>query len=196
MHTPAYSKEAHSAIYAKTPYLSTCKVSKRTLTQVLKLPKFLWFTAIVERMNGYIKITKQRSAPWKYFSVGILIVKFYKKLTELRSFSRLNGSCSQDEKEKLDIKGVLSCCGQLWVWHMFCGQDLWWVIPLHIFHWSCWDTNMWGTNTISWQNLTQIWPNKTTQNSLNMIDPVFGKRVLTYWKLGETFNAIYSMSSE
>ncbi len=31
------------------------------------------------------------------------------------------------------------CCGQLWVWHMFCGQDLWWTIPLHIFHWSCWD---------------------------------------------------------
>ncbi len=33
-----------------------------------------------------------------------------------------------------------SCCGQLWVWHMFCGQDLWWAIPLHIFHWSCWGT--------------------------------------------------------
>ena len=32
------------------------------------------------------------------------------------------------------------CCGQLWVWHMFGGQDLWWTIPLHIFHWSCWDT--------------------------------------------------------
>ncbi len=32
------------------------------------------------------------------------------------------------------------CCGQLWVWHMFCGRDLWWAIPLHIFHWSCWDT--------------------------------------------------------
>ncbi len=31
------------------------------------------------------------------------------------------------------------CCGQLWVRHMFCGQDLWWTIPLHIFHWSCWD---------------------------------------------------------
>ncbi len=26
----------------------------------------------------------------------------------------------------------LACCGQLWVWHMFCGQDLWWAIPLHI----------------------------------------------------------------
>ncbi len=33
------------------------------------------------------------------------------------------------------------CCGQLWVWHMFCGQDLWWAIPLHIYHWSGWDTN-------------------------------------------------------
>ncbi len=32
------------------------------------------------------------------------------------------------------------CCGQLWVWHMFCSQDLWWAIPLHIYHWSCWDT--------------------------------------------------------
>ncbi len=32
------------------------------------------------------------------------------------------------------------CCGQLWVRHMFCGRDLWWIIPLHIFHWSCWDT--------------------------------------------------------
>ncbi len=32
------------------------------------------------------------------------------------------------------------CCGQLWVRHMFCGRDLWWTIPLHIFHWSCWDT--------------------------------------------------------
>ncbi len=38
-----------------------------------------------------------------------------------------------------------SCCGQLWVWHMFCGQDLWWAIPLHIFHWSCWDT-LWIPN--------------------------------------------------
>ncbi len=32
------------------------------------------------------------------------------------------------------------CCGQLWVWHMFSGQDLWWTMSLHIFHWSCWDT--------------------------------------------------------
>ncbi len=24
-------------------------------------------------------------------------------------------------------------CGQLWVRHMFCGRDLWWTIPLHIF---------------------------------------------------------------
>ncbi len=32
------------------------------------------------------------------------------------------------------------CCGQLWAWHMFCGQDLWWTMSLHIFHWSCWDT--------------------------------------------------------
>ncbi len=32
-------------------------------------------------------------------------------------------------------------CGQLWVRHMFCGRDLWWTIPLHIFHWSCWDTH-------------------------------------------------------
>ena len=36
--------------------------------------------------------------------------------------------------------GCLWCCSQLWVWHMFCGQDLWWIIPLHIFHWSCSDT--------------------------------------------------------
>ncbi len=21
------------------------------------------------------------------------------------------------------------CCGQLWVWHMFCGKGSWWVIP-------------------------------------------------------------------
>ncbi len=37
------------------------------------------------------------------------------------------------------------CCGHLWVWHMFCGQDLWWTIPLHVFHWSCWDT-LWIPN--------------------------------------------------
>ncbi len=37
------------------------------------------------------------------------------------------------------------CCGQLWVWHMFCGQDLWCTMPLHIFHWSCWDT-LWIPN--------------------------------------------------
>ncbi len=37
------------------------------------------------------------------------------------------------------IQAFNYCCGQLWVWHMFCGQDLWWAIPLHIFHWSCWD---------------------------------------------------------
>ncbi len=42
------------------------------------------------------------------------------------------------------------CWGQLWVRHMFCGRDLWWTIPLHIFHWSCWDT-LWITqkSTIS-----------------------------------------------
>ena len=40
---------------------------------------------------------------------------------------------------------TLRCCGQLWVRHMFCGQDLWWTIPLHIFHWSCWDT-LWIPN--------------------------------------------------
>ncbi len=28
----------------------------------------------------------------------------------------------------------LYCCGQLWVRHMFCGRDLWWTMPLHIFH--------------------------------------------------------------
>ncbi len=37
------------------------------------------------------------------------------------------------------------CCGQLWVRHMFCGRDLWWTIPLHIFHWSFWDT-LWIPN--------------------------------------------------
>ncbi len=25
------------------------------------------------------------------------------------------------------------CCGQLWVWHMICGQDLWWTIYHFIF---------------------------------------------------------------
>ncbi len=38
-----------------------------------------------------------------------------------------------------------SCCSQLWVRHMFCGRDLWWTIPLHIFHWSCLD-NLWIPN--------------------------------------------------
>ncbi len=38
-----------------------------------------------------------------------------------------------------------TCCGQLWVRHMFCGRDLWWTIPLHIFHCSCWDT-LWIPN--------------------------------------------------
>ena len=37
------------------------------------------------------------------------------------------------------------CCGQLWVWHMFCNQDLWWAIPFHIFHWLSWDT-LWIPN--------------------------------------------------
>ncbi len=38
-----------------------------------------------------------------------------------------------------------TCCGHLWVWHMFCGQSLWWTIRLHIFHLSCWDT-LWIPN--------------------------------------------------
>ncbi len=38
-----------------------------------------------------------------------------------------------------------NCCGQLWVRHMFCGRDLWWTVPLHIFHWSCWET-LWSPN--------------------------------------------------
>ncbi len=32
-------------------------------------------------------------------------------------------------------KWSTSCCGQLWVRDMFCGRDLWWTMPLHIFHW-------------------------------------------------------------
>ena len=31
------------------------------------------------------------------------------------------------------------CCGQLWVWHMFYGVGLWWVIPpnkVHGLHWN------------------------------------------------------------
>ncbi len=35
---------------------------------------------------------------------------------------------------------IVICCGQLWVRHMICGRDLWWNIPLHIFHWSYWDS--------------------------------------------------------
>ncbi len=30
------------------------------------------------------------------------------------------------------------CCGQLWVWHMFCGVDLWWVMPPNKTHGSYW----------------------------------------------------------
>ncbi len=26
------------------------------------------------------------------------------------------------------------CCGQRWVWHMFCGKGLWWVIPTNKIH--------------------------------------------------------------
>ncbi len=36
--------------------------------------------------------------------------------------------------ERFDQKVLRSAVG---IWHMFCGQDLWWTIPLHIFHWSC-----------------------------------------------------------
>ena len=32
------------------------------------------------------------------------------------------------------------CCGQLWVWHMFCGQCLWWVMPPNEIHGSSWNT--------------------------------------------------------
>ena len=48
-------------------------------------------------------------------------------------------SWSMSKRGHINICGS-HCCGQLWVWHMFCGQDLWWTMPLHIFHWSCWDT--------------------------------------------------------
>ncbi len=32
------------------------------------------------------------------------------------------------------------CCGQLWVWHMFCGVGLWWVIPPNKIHGLYWNT--------------------------------------------------------
>ncbi len=57
----------------------------------------------------------------------------------------LNGTLEASVKAQVDCqifkhKNNAGCCGQLWVRHMFCGRDLWWTIPLHIFHWSCWDT--------------------------------------------------------
>ncbi len=48
---------------------------------------------------------------------------------------------SQRNSVRLDMLSS-NCCGQLWVWHMFWGQDLWWTIPLHIFHWLCWDATL------------------------------------------------------
>ena len=36
-------------------------------------------------------------------------------------------------------KGSL-CCGQLWVWHMFCDQCSWWAMPPNKSHGSGWDT--------------------------------------------------------
>ncbi len=32
------------------------------------------------------------------------------------------------------------CCSQLWVWHMFCGVGLWWVMPPNKIHGSYWNT--------------------------------------------------------
>ncbi len=61
-----------------------------------------------------------------------------------------------------------SCCGQLWVRHMFCGRDLWWTIPLHIFHWSCWDT-LWIPND-------QVYPSQT----LSVQVPVISRHGVTW----------------
>ena len=36
---------------------------------------------------------------------------------------------------------AICCCGQLWVWHMFCGKGLWWVMPPNEIHRSHWNTN-------------------------------------------------------
>ncbi len=48
-----------------------------------------------------------------------------------------------------DDNAIETCCGQLWVRHMFCGRDMWWTIPLHIFHWSCWDTQKLTISTLA-----------------------------------------------
>ncbi len=42
-----------------------------------------------------------------------------------------------------EIRGRIGpnpCCGQLWVWHMFCGVGLWWAIPPNKINGSYWNT--------------------------------------------------------
>ncbi len=38
------------------------------------------------------------------------------------------------------VETLGTCCGQLWVWHMFCGKGLWWVMPPNKIHGSHWNT--------------------------------------------------------
>ncbi len=45
--------------------------------------------------------------------------------------------------------GYMACCGQLWVWHMFCSQGLWWVMPPNKNHWSHWNTITFVRHTVS-----------------------------------------------
>ncbi len=44
---------------------------------------------------------------------------------------------------------VCSCCGQPWVWHMFFGKGLWWVMPTIKIHWIRLK-HPWGFQLIVW----------------------------------------------
>ncbi len=78
----------------------------------------------------------------------------------------------------LEYPPLLVCdyCGQLWVRQMFCGRDLWWTIPLHIFHWSCWDT--------PWIPNNQVYPSQTLSVQVPVIPvPAYGSTWVVLWLL-------------
>ncbi len=76
----------------------------------------------------------QKTETTTSFDVGIVILSFCISLLvncsyPLRSKDWGTGSAN---KELSNVRDNIKT--------MFCGRDLWWTIPLHIFHWSCWDT--------------------------------------------------------
>ncbi len=65
------------------------------------------------------------ASPYQHIVLKIQLDFDIEPTLRFRGMTSIERQMDQSESKVL-------CCGQLWVWHMYCSQDLWWAMPLHI----------------------------------------------------------------